>query len=95
MKLTAELEASIILKAESLARNVTMSRYFITTQEGLRTTASDHIDIVSVANAARAQEQLLYDPRFLLFEFTWNILLRESQVILIREFIDALKNGRY
>ncbi len=34
------------------------------------------------------------DPRFLVFEFTWNILLRESQVALVREFMDALKNNR-
>jgi len=36
----------------------------------------------------------VYDPRFLVFEFTWNILLRQKQVVLVRDLIDNLKNGR-
>jgi len=38
--------------------------------------------------------RLVYDPRFLVFEFTWNIILRESQVKLVREFMDSLRNNR-
>lgn len=34
------------------------------------------------------------DPRFLVFEFTWNIMLREAQVILVREFMGALRSGK-
>jgi hypothetical protein len=32
-----------------------------------------------------------YDPRFLVFEFTWNLLLRARQVELVREFAAAVK----
>lgn len=41
-----------------------------------------------------ADNRRVYDPRFLVFEFTWNIILRESQVKLVREFMDALRNNR-
>jgi len=35
-----------------------------------------------------------YDPRFLVFEFTWNILLRKSQVHMVHDFVDCIRNGR-
>jgi hypothetical protein len=34
-----------------------------------------------------------YDPRFLLFEFTSNIILRDAQIRLVRRFIDCFKRG--
>jgi len=34
-----------------------------------------------------------FDPRYLLFEFTWNITLRERQVEIVDEFYSAIKNG--
>jgi thiol-disulfide isomerase/thioredoxin len=34
------------------------------------------------------------DPRFLLFEFTWNLVLRESQIIMVRSFMNELNAGR-
>jgi len=36
----------------------------------------------------------IVDPRFLVFEFTWNILLRERQVIMVREFMESMSNGK-
>lgn len=35
-----------------------------------------------------------FDPRFLVFEFTYSLMLRKSQVILVNKFIQALKNNR-
>uniref|UniRef100_A0A7S1J653 ubiquitinyl hydrolase 1 n=1 Tax=Eutreptiella gymnastica TaxID=73025 RepID=A0A7S1J653_9EUGL len=34
------------------------------------------------------------DPRFLVFEFTWNIMLRKEQVQLVHEFMGSLKQGQ-
>ena len=34
-----------------------------------------------------------YDPRFLLFEFTANMMLRDSQIRLVRRFVRAFENG--
>ena len=37
---------------------------------------------------------LTYDPRFLLFEFTWNILLRKAQIDLVHEFLGSVRAGK-
>ena len=34
-----------------------------------------------------------FDPRFLVFEFTYALMLRKSQVILVNKFMDALRKG--
>jgi hypothetical protein len=34
-----------------------------------------------------------YDPRFLLFEFSSNIILRDAQIRLVRSFVAAVDNG--
>ena len=33
------------------------------------------------------------DPRFLIFEFTWNILLRKKQVDIVNDFVEQVKSG--
>jgi hypothetical protein len=35
-----------------------------------------------------------FDPRYLVFEFTYSLMLRKSQVILVNKFTDALRNDR-
>lgn len=35
-----------------------------------------------------------FDPRYLVFEFTYSLMLRKSQVILVNKLMDALRNGR-
>lgn len=35
-----------------------------------------------------------FDPRFLVFEFTYSLMLRKSQVILVNKFLDSLNNGQ-
>ena len=35
-----------------------------------------------------------FDPRFLVFEFTYNMVLRGQQYQLIRKFVDAARNGK-
>jgi len=37
---------------------------------------------------------LQFDPRFLLFEFNHNLILRKAQVQLVREFIAAVQSGK-
>merc|ERR1719502_662217 len=37
---------------------------------------------------------LVYDPRYLLFEFTHNIVLRKAQVELVLEFVSAVVEGK-
>ena len=35
-----------------------------------------------------------FDPRYLVFEFTYSIMLRKSQVILVNKLMNSLHNGR-
>lgn len=35
-----------------------------------------------------------FDPRFLVFEFTYSLMLRKSQVTLVNKFLYALKNNK-
>eukprot|EP00457_Paulinella_chromatophora_P000002 gb/GEZN01000002.1/.p1 GENE.gb/GEZN01000002.1/~~gb/GEZN01000002.1/.p1 ORF type:complete len:6816 (+),score=1425.09 gb/GEZN01000002.1/:114-20561(+) len=38
--------------------------------------------------------ELVFDPRFLIFEFTWNLLLRKKQVEIVDNFVATLRTGR-
>ena len=41
-----------------------------------------------------ASKTFNFDPRFLVFEFVWNIQLRKKQVDIINDFRDSLSNNR-
>uniref|UniRef100_A0A6V2M4H7 ubiquitinyl hydrolase 1 n=1 Tax=Ditylum brightwellii TaxID=49249 RepID=A0A6V2M4H7_9STRA len=38
--------------------------------------------------------EIVFDPRYLVFEFTYSLMLRKSQVILVDKFMSALREGR-
>lgn len=38
--------------------------------------------------------QFLYDPRYLVFEFVWNIQLRKKQVEIVNDFRECLSQGK-
>ena len=37
---------------------------------------------------------ILFDPRYLVFEYTYSMMLRKSQVILVNKFMDSLENEK-
>jgi thiol-disulfide isomerase/thioredoxin len=37
--------------------------------------------------------KVAFDPRFLIFEFAWNILLRQKQVEIVKDFVGHVKAG--
>uniref|UniRef100_A0A7R9W9B5 ubiquitinyl hydrolase 1 n=1 Tax=Pseudictyota dubia TaxID=2749911 RepID=A0A7R9W9B5_9STRA len=37
---------------------------------------------------------ITFDPRYLVFEFTYSLLLRKSQVVLVNKFMRSLNNGK-
>jgi len=39
-------------------------------------------------------KKVCFDPRYLVFEFVWNIILRKKQVIHVREYLQAMKENR-
>ena len=64
---------SLILKSSTLAAQLAMKRYYIRPD-----------------SAGQQQPPLLsFDPRFLVFEFTENLMLRESQVDLVEKMMSS------
>jgi len=84
-KKAQDLASALALMDESLSRNLNTQRHYIekhsTPFEG------------GEEKRLRQRGDLTYDPRFLLFEFTWSILLRKSQVEIVNEYLDNLRNG--
>eukprot|EP00961_Rhodomonas_salina_P223670 3024462-Rhodomonas_salina.1 len=42
---------------------------------------------------ARGHGEMTFDPRFLMFEFVWNILLRQKQIDIVHKFAPELARG--
>jgi hypothetical protein len=79
----------IALKSESLVNNLITARHYIDSKE---TVVADELD--AKRRRVESTDVFSYDPRFLLFEFTWNILLRKVQVEMVRDYISDLRNGK-
>jgi hypothetical protein len=82
---TEQLISALMLKSATLADQLLARRYYVEASSP-----------PSAADGALSSEgmRLQYDPRFLLFEFTHNILLRQTQVHLIQEFVGAVRKGQ-
>ena len=74
-----EVVAAISLKAQTLAEELLTRRHYVS---------------ASGAPVVPGALGRVYDPRFLLFEFTHNLVLRKSQVNLVLEFVNAVLAGR-
>ena len=73
------VKQALILKSSTLAAQLAMKRYYIRS-EG--------------KPGEQGQPPLLsFDPRFLVFEFTENLMLRDSQVELVEKFTSSYKQG--
>jgi hypothetical protein len=57
-------------------------------------TARRHYVTLGGAGELTGGGEAVFDPRFLLFEFIYNILLHKSQVELIAQFLKAVRGGR-
>eukprot|EP00457_Paulinella_chromatophora_P000019 gb/GEZN01000019.1/.p1 GENE.gb/GEZN01000019.1/~~gb/GEZN01000019.1/.p1 ORF type:complete len:4425 (-),score=920.40 gb/GEZN01000019.1/:221-11590(-) len=68
----------ILQAGEALAKGISAKRHYIKQEDA----------------QGRGGGQFYFDPRFLIFEFTWNILLRQKQVEIVVNFIRSLKEGR-
>ena len=75
--------ASAILKSENLANNLIIGRHYV-----------DAAPSSCAADVSSTCTSYNYDPRFLLFEFTWNILLRKSQVRMVRDYVHNIQSGQ-
>ena len=73
------LVASVLLNSDSLARNMISSRHYVNSSPSSNTNITN---------------KLSYDPRYLLFEFTWNIMLRKSQISMVIDYMDSIRNNK-
>lgn len=80
---------SLLLQANDLATLLATKRHYV------RAAVTTPLPGTAAALAAGGEEvvSLTYDPRFLVFEFTHNLVLRKSQVTLVDQFMAALNNG--
>ena len=67
------LERTISIKAEKLAQQLVMKRYFVQLDSTIT--------------------KISFDPRFLVFEFTYNLMLRQSQIELIQTIMQQHADG--
>ena len=71
----------IIQHAEAVASQLTAARHYVTTHNVTDTSGNSSSSI------------RVFDPRYLVFEFTWNILLRKKQVTTVNDLLKNMKSG--
>ncbi|KAH0483650.1 MAG: uncharacterized protein KVP18_004957 [Porospora cf. gigantea A] len=93
-----KLVSSTKMLSKSLATNLSQARHYAHT--GQDDTVGDFVDWQTLGWSQDHTSLfdkscfVALDPRFLVFEFAYNILLRKSQVELISKFVAAVKEGR-
>ena len=75
-----QLLANIVQACEGLAGQLSAQRHYV------------HQEEKEMHGFAFTEHT--YDPRFLIFEFTWNILLRDKQVEIVTNFCESLCQGK-
>ena len=94
-KSISSLFHDIRLKADSLILNLEMGRHYMSKSDSSGPGGcSGHEGGEAKRQKVSCIEEYDFDPRFLLFEFTWNILLRKVQVQMVRDYISDLRGGQ-
>ena len=90
-----EAASALALKQQTLAEQLLARRQYVSERPGgtagTAGTEGEGGDEGGGEDEGEGGLRLYYDPRFLLFEFVHNIVLREAQVSLIREFVLAVR----
>ena len=80
--------SALKLKGQTLAEQLLVARHYVAPRDAPAAAGTPNGDAADPSALG-----LVYDPRFLLFEFTHNIVLRKAQVELVREFVAAVRRG--
>ena len=83
------LMPKLIQVGEELAKTITMARHYVTKVSG----SSNAVQSQSLQPPQQQQLGFSFDPRYLVFEFVWNIQLRKKQVEIVNDFRSNLANG--
>eukprot|EP00930_Biecheleria_cincta_P042954 TRINITY_DN29551_c0_g1_i1.p1 TRINITY_DN29551_c0_g1~~TRINITY_DN29551_c0_g1_i1.p1 ORF type:complete len:4122 (-),score=701.34 TRINITY_DN29551_c0_g1_i1:256-12621(-) len=73
-------EQVLALRARAVAAELGASRHFV-------------LNVRPSSSEKSRSQQAVYDPRLLVFEFLCNIILRESQVVLLQAFLSKVQAG--
>ena len=90
VKQRTEAASALTLKARTLAEGLLVRRHYV--QSSL-SGGAQNVGGVRLRSPSRTSERT-YDPRFLLFEFTHNLLLREAQVEMVGKLVGSLQQGK-
>lgn len=71
----------VVLKSEKLAGLLVSRRHF------MEISTSETVQVLPDGTNVPIGPRLVFDPRFLVFEFTYNLLLRKSQVELVQSIV--------
>ena len=95
----------LILKSKLLAKSLSVKRAYMidprdasssgaVSYQGLRWEADGTLAGVGagLGLGSNVEDVMLFDPRFLVFEFIHNIMLRDQQVELVQEFMSAVSD---
>lgn len=77
------MSPKLIQLGEEMAKTVTMARHYMSPKSSSSLTTS-------TTNNAMYE----FDPRYLVFEFVWNIQLRRKQVEIVNDFRMCLSQGK-
>ncbi len=78
------LAPKLIQSSEDLSKMITMERYYMKKSS---TAATNNNSIASAVSYD-------FDPRYLVFEFVWNIQLRQKQVDIVNDFRESLASDK-
>jgi hypothetical protein len=78
------LQTGLQLAANTLAKTLSCQRHFVSSD------GDDGAALVPKTGTTEDERLFWCDPRFLVFEFTYGIMLRKSQVTLVAEFMSTI-----
>ena len=85
------MKTKIVQASTALADGLLLQRHFI--QNTRKNQVTECNDPTPNSNV-ESNDCINYDPRFLLFEFIWNIVLRKKQVEIVNSFRHHLAQGK-
>ncbi|CDJ41019.1 hypothetical protein ETH_00039010 [Eimeria tenella] len=98
-RLLSQAVPALHMKAQSVAELVSSERHYMRELPASAAAAAAAAArapgaAAAAPGAAATAAGALYDPRYLVFEFAYSLLLRRSQVLLLQQFRDSVKAGR-
>ena len=85
----------LIQVGEELANTISMTRYYMNKPSSFNTVYNNSgaIATSTIIENDKSTVGFIFDPRYLVFEFVWNLQLRKKQVEIVNDFRTNLALG--